>query len=353
MRGEGANRPPPGLDCGTSNHPETGLLPILTAMARVLLGLTLGLALLAVGAESSPPRGLEPASSPSQRGRARAPQRARTPQGARAPRGGQTPPTGGATPQDVPAPFGVPPEAEQRRWFTVADADGTEWISFREARASMRFDAPRFCEYDLDNDGRMTFEEFKAFIRNERRLGREVAEPRAARPDGPPPVRDAEQLRAAYDTDLDGFLGRIEIDLMLLDYGRDQERIDSALVIQRLDLDGNGKLGISELTRLAIFLAPLGQDAARPHRPGASTVNDLFGTPIDMGEANAPRIIGPVSPFRRLDVDDDGFVTVDDLERLQGRSFSAMSLEGVLSTLDLDADGRLSEAEFLTSMTSR
>ena len=155
------------------------------------------------------------------------------------------------------------------------------------------------------------------------------------------------------DTDLDGFLGRIEIDLMLLDYGRDQERIDSAVVIQRLDLDGNGKLGISELTRLVIFLAPLGQDAARPQRPGASTVNDLFGTPIDMGEANAPRIIGPVSPFRRLDVDNDGFVTVDDLERLQGRSFSAMSLEGVLSTLDLDADGRLSEEEFLTSMTRR
>ena len=72
-----------------------------------------------------------------------------------------------------------------------------------------------------------------------------------------------------------------------------------------------------------------------------------------MGEANAPRIIGPVSPFRRLDVDNDGFVTVDDLERLQGRSFSAMSLEGVLSTLDLDADGRLSEEEFLTSMTRR
>ena len=202
----------------------------------------------------------------------------------------------------------------------------------------MRFDAPRFCEYDLDNDGRMTFEEFKAFIRNERRLGREVAEPRAARPDGPPPVRDAEQLRAAYDTDLDGFLGRIEIDLMLLDYGRDQERIDSAVVIQRLDLDGNGKLGISELTRLVIFLAPLGQDAARPQRPGASTVNDLFGTPIDMGENNAPRIVGPVLPFRRLDVN-DGLIT-SKTGAPRGSQLQPISLEGVLAPWTRRTDQR-------------
>ncbi|MEE2940425.1 MAG: EF-hand domain-containing protein [Planctomycetota bacterium] len=322
-------------------------------MIRALLGLTLGVALLAVAAESSPPRGLDPAVSSSQRGRVSAPQRARAPEsGPAAPRG-QTAPPRDDTARELPAPFGVPPEAEQRRWFTIADADATEWISFREARASMRFDAARFREYDLDNDGRMSFEEFKDFIRSERRLGREVTEPLMARPDGPPPARNAEQLRAAYDTDLDGFINRIEIDLMFLDYGRDQESIDSALVIQRLDLDGDGKLGISELSRLATFLAPLGEAAAEPQRPDASTVDDLFGKPIDMGEANAPRIIGPVSPFRRLDVDNDGFVTIDDLERLEGRSFSAMSLESVLNTLDLDADGKLSEAEFLSSMTRR
>ncbi len=328
-------------------------MPILTAMVRVLLGLTVGLALLAAAAESSPPGGVDPAVSPSQRGRAGASGRTRSPEGARAPRRGRTTPADDAKAQDPPAPFGVPPEEEQQRWFSVADADGTKWISFREARASMRFDAARFCEYDLDNDGRMTFEEFKAFIQNERRLGREVTEPLAARPDGPPPARDAEQLRAAYDTDLDGFLSRIEIDLALLDYGRDQETIDSAVVLQRLDLDGDGRLGIDELSRLANFLTPLGQDAVQPQRPSASTVNDLFGTPIDMGENNAPRIVGPVLPFRRLDVNDDGLITIEDLERLEGRSFSALSLEGVLSTLDFDADGRISEEEFLASMTRR
>ena len=264
-------------------------------------------------------------------------------QGGRAPRGGPTPPTGGATPQGVPAPFGVPPEAEQRRWFSVADADETEWISFREARASLRFDAARFREYDLDNDGRMTFEEFKAFIRNERRLGREVSEPRVARPDGPPPVRDAEQLRAAYDTDLDGFLGRIEIDLMLRDYGRDQERIDSAVVIQRLDLDGDGQLGISELPvspSSSRRWARTRRGRSARTRPPPTTCSGHRST---WARRTRRASSGPVSPFRRLDVDNDGFVTVDDLQRLQGRSFSAMSLEGVLSTLDLDADGRLSE----------
>ena len=328
-------------------------------MARALIGLTLGLALLAVAAESSTPGGLDPVVSASQRGRAgapqrtRAPQRARAPQAGRAPRRGPTAAPGRGTAQEAPAPFGVPPEAEQRSWFTVADADETEWISFREARASLRFDAARFREYDLDNDGRMTFEEFKAFIRSERRLGREVSEPLVARPDGPPPVRDAEQLRAAYDTDLDGSLSRIEIDLMLRDYGRDRAGIAPAMIIQRLDLDGDGQLGPRELPRLATFLMPLGEATARPQRPDASTADDLFGTPIDLGETNAPRIIGPVSPFRRLDVDNDGFVTIDDLQRLEGRSFSLLSLEGVLSTLDLDADGRLSEAEFLSSMTGR
>ena len=116
---------------------------------------------------------------------------------------------------------------------------------------------------------------------------------------------------------------------------------------------GDGQLGPRELPRLATFLMPLGEATARPQRPDASTADDLFGTPIDLGETNAPRIIGPVSPFRRLDVDNDGFVTIDDLQRLEGRSFSLLSLEGVLSTLDLDADGRLSEAEFLASMTGR
>ena len=334
-------------------------MPILDAMARVFFGLTLGLALLAVAAESSTSGGLDPVAGASQRGRAsapqraRAPQRTRTPNPGRGPRRGQTAPSGDRTAEAVPAPFGVPPEAEQRSWFAVADADETEWISFREARASMRFDAARFCEYDLDNDGRMTFEEFKAFIRNERRLGREVTEPLVAKPGGPPPVRDAEQLRAAYDTDLDGFLSRIEIDLMLRDYSRDQRGIEPAMIIQRLDLDGNGKLGSRELPRLATFLAPLGEDAALPQRPDASTVDDLFGTPIEMGETNVPRLIGPVFPFRRLDVDNDGFITIDDLQRLQGRSFSVLSLESVLSTLDINADGRLSEAEFLASMTSR
>lgn len=326
-------------------------------MARVLLGLTCALALFAVPAEPSASGAADPDPAATQRGpRQRGGQRGAPQRGrAGAPARGQRPGQRAGADQsgdELQSAFGLPPEQEQRRWFTTADADSTEWISLREARASMRFDAARFREYDGDNDGRMSFDEFKAFIRNERRLGREVTAPVLARPDGPPPVRDAEQLRAAYDTDLDGFLSRIEIDLMLLDYGRDQEEINSGLVIRRLDLDGNGKLDIRELSRLANFLSPLGEDAAQPQRPGATSVNDLFGQPIDMGEVNAPRIIGPVSPFRRLDVDNDGFVTIADLERLEGRSFSAVSLKSVLNTLDLNADGRLSEAEFLTSMTS-
>ena len=65
---------------------------------------------------------------------------------------------------------------------------------------------------------------------------------------------------------------------MLRDYGRDRTGIAPAMIIQRLDLDGDGQLGPRELPRLATFLVPLGEATARPQRPDASTADDLFGT---------------------------------------------------------------------------
>ena len=52
-------------------------------------------------------------------------------------------------------------------------------------------------------------------------------------------------------------------------------------------------------------------------------------------------------------MNNDGFVDLNDLERLEGGSFLPVRLSGVLNTLDLDYDGRLSEAEFLASMRPR
>lgn len=251
--------------------------------------------------------------------------------------------------------FGFPAEREQRRWFNIADADSTEWISFREAKGSLRFDAGRFRAYDRDIDGRITFAEFTEFIRNERSLGRRVIEPVQADIDGKPPTRTAEQLRAAYDTDLDGAISQIELDRILGDYDRGGTRFDADTVQRRLDNDGNGVLDVNELVRLANYLIPLaiGPGAAPGPQPGARSVNELFGTPIDQGESQPPRIMGPIHPFRRLDLNNDGYINIDDLERLEGRSFSPVSLKSVLNTLDVNFDGRVSEREFLTSITPK
>ncbi len=219
----------------------------------------------------------------------------------------------------------------------------------------MRFDAGRFRAYDPNKDGRITFAEFAEFIRNERAEGRKVIAPVPADIDGKPPTRTAEQLRAAYDTDLDGAVSQIELDRILGDYDRGGARFDADTVLRRLDADGNNVLDVAELERLASYLMPLAVGAGDPRRPGpgARSVMELFGTPIDQGEGHPPRILGPIHPFRRLDVDNDGYVDMKDLERLEGRSFSPVSLKSVLNTLDVNFDGRVSEREFMTSITPK
>ena len=251
--------------------------------------------------------------------------------------------------------FGHPPERQQRLWFSIADDDSSGWVSFREAAASMRFDAPRFCVFDLDNDGRITYEEFNGYVVGESSRNRRIIAPVVADFGDSPRKRSSEQLRAAYDSDLDGAISRFEFETILRDYDQEAQAFDTNDVFVRLDANDSKTLEIDELGRLASFLNPLkvGRGTVSPVMPGASTVLDLFGELQDMGDAHPPRIVGPVPPFRRLDLNNDGFVDIEDLERLEGRSFNPVRLRSVLNTLDIDYDGRLSEAEFLSSMVPR
>ncbi|MEM9803027.1 MAG: hypothetical protein AAGA20_22085, partial [Planctomycetota bacterium] len=165
----------------------------------------------------------------------------------------------GATVDDI-YPFGYPPERKQRLYFTMTDADHGEWISFREAREALRFDAPRFRAFDVDNDGRMTFEEFSSFVLAEASAGRTVTEPITRPVEGPPPRRNAEQLRTAYDVDLDGAISGLELETLLGDYQTATiERIDAAGMLVRLDNDGSERLEIIELERLAAYLFSLAE----------------------------------------------------------------------------------------------
>ena len=148
---------------------------------------------------------------------------------------------------DEPAKDGVvqraigalPPET-QRQYFSMADANGSKWISFSEARATMRFDAARFRVFDTDNDGRLILKEFSEFVNREAAAGRTVRKPNIPAGLIKQPARDADQLRTAYDIDLDGAIGSFELERLLVDYqGNSGDRLDAATTLDRHDSDGS------------------------------------------------------------------------------------------------------------------
>ncbi len=300
---------------------------------------------------TSAPAGQKGRAGASPRSQPRSPRASspRKPAASRA-QGGNTSLGGKAEPE--PTLFGHPSESQQKLWFSIADSDSSGWISFREAAATMRFNSAQFGSFDLDKDGRMPFEEFSKYVIAESTRDRAIIEPTLQSIDDSPRRRNPDQLRAAYDTDLDLSISRFELEKILRDHRAQLEELGQKDMFSLLDADDSKALEIDELESLTSYLNPLevGSKMKQPVLPGASTVLDLFGQVKDMGEAHPPVIAGPVPLFRRLDLNNDGFVDMEDLERLEGRSFNPVRLRSVLNTLDIDHDGRLNKGEFLSSM---
>jgi Ca2+-binding EF-hand superfamily protein len=247
--------------------------------------------------------------------------------------------------------------AQIMEWFTICDHNSNSWLSFSETSHSLHFSRKRFQAFDSDRDGRFAQGEFEDFYRYSILNGRAFTPPTPAARKRKPPHRSAIQLRNAYDTDLDRALSSSELSRLLVDYGHESSEAEA--VIQSLDESGEGMLSTAELATLPSVLHPvdLGNGLAAPIPSGAPTsLLELFGTPLNRfaraGSAHPstvplpPLIIGPVPHFRRLDLDNDGFITVDDLEQLLRPMRVSVRPHTVINTLDGDGDFKLSPEEF-------
>lgn len=246
-----------------------------------------------------------------------------------------------------------------RSWFALCDHNGNGWLSFSEAAHSLRFTRGRFQAFDEDRDGRLASPEFGEFYMYSILHAGHFVEPREKVSEGPPPQRTPEQMRNAYDTDLDHLLSRVELTRLLADYQRDTGLAER--VMNSLDTSDDGSLSLDELEGLHAVLYPVVfeevadvTDQREPERE--KTIADLFGKVEPRGvepgsTPTPPRIVGPVGHFRRLDLDDDGYITVDDLENLLRPVRVAVRPHVVVNTLDTNGDFRLTEEELVGALT--
>ena len=183
--------------------------------------------------------------------------------------------------------------SEKSAFFRICDHDHDKWISFREANYSLLLDRGRFQRIDTDSDGGITRQEFDAYYD-------ETVERTGAFRD--PVPMDLGQTDSAQNDQT-----------KRADPKEDKGPVDSAQVL---------KLFGAQIQR--------------------SDKNDLLSLP--------PRIRGPVHHFARLDIDEDGQITVKDLELLARPIQLDVRLSAVIAILDSDDDGGVSLAEFDASM---
>lgn len=280
-------------------------------------------------------------------------------------------------------------EARQlREHFQVCDLDENGWLSLRETQVTLSLGRDEFRRADSNQDGRLELGEFEA----QRslllvRLGVPAASPPDARPapqpEPPsdpaltPPAREPESgalppvpgskngrrprsefasllvkpsdLLQRYDLDHSKGISVAELEKLLTELGL---VLSPELVVAQMDPNHSGELGARELTPLAWLASKHVPEALLPERtaPQAQAAPGASATEVEPPTAVAARV---PTHFDLLDPGRDGFIDEADLRALQSQARLDVRLRPVLSAMDEDGDGRLSELEFQRSMGRR
>ncbi|MFT4711383.1 MAG: hypothetical protein ACJAZ8_001071 [Planctomycetota bacterium] len=255
------------------------------------------------------------------------------------------------------APLANNLDVKEEEYFTTCDYDANGWISFREAEASLHLNRDGFAQYDANDDGQITREEFHdrytellqrvGLFRIPTPIGQTDSTPEPLVEPGAEPAFPAtsQAFVDTYDINVDGRLDASEIGPAATALGF--PGIDTDAVLALLDTDGSSYVEPAEVTAI---VQSLNASGATITAPKAASIEELFGESLERpyfvgATPRPPYIKGPVIPFRRLDSNNNGFIEIIDLEHLSVSAHTVIRPSAVLAGLDINGDGQLSPEE--------